>query len=855
MPDPSELLPKTDVPRGAARARANEYALLPLKNVVVFPHMTMTLLVGRGKSIRAVEQAVQEGRLLMVSAQTDAAIDDPKPEDIYRTGCIVELGQVTRLADGNMQIAITGRTRATIEQYTSTEPALRVQVQERPDRPVIAAAAGTILTEAKELFEQYTKVARRPPTAEVVSAVLSINDIGTLADALAAHLSLPVSEKQALLEQFDPLRRLERVVTILADEINALEVERDIKRKVRAQIDKTQREYYLKEQLKAIQEELEGGVQSEIQQWRERLAAKQLPPYAEEKVKREITRLERMPPSSAEAVVLQNYLDWVLSLPWNERTEDRLDIRIAQQVLDEDHYGLEKVKERIIEYLAVRQLTQMLAARGLQDGQQRAEARGKGAILCFIGPPGVGKTSLARSIARAMGRKFVRISLGGVRDEAEIRGHRRTYVGSMPGRIIQAMRQAGTRNPVILLDEVDKLGADFRGDPAAALLEVLDPEQNSTFSDHYIEIPYDLSEVLFICTGNVLYSIPRPLVDRMEVIEIGGYTEDEKVAIAQRYLLPKQLREHGLAPEQVHIPEATLRRIIREYTREAGVRTLERRLAAICRKAARQVLEGKTGTIRVTSRQLEEYLGPPRYRPDQALQPDTVGVAMGLAWTEHGGELLPVEVVTMPGHGNLTITGHLGEVMKESARAALSYARSRAQELGIDPEFQEKVDLHIHLPEGAIPKDGPSAGITMATALISALSGRPVRGDVAMTGEITLRGRVLAIGGLKEKVMAAHRAGIKTIIIPKENERDLVDVPARVRRSMEVVLAETMEDVLRVALRERPAQQPVQVAAIAGGTAADDDETEAPPEGSEHIEPAVTELPPAPPGELHPPVV
>ncbi|MCL5961897.1 MAG: endopeptidase La, partial [Chloroflexi bacterium] len=582
-------------------------------------------------------------------------------------------------------------------------------------------------------------------------------------------------------------QRLDKVGAYLSNEIEILEMEQRIRSRVRQQMDRNQREYYLKEQLKAIHDELGGEHGNEISELREKIDSKGLPEDVATRMRKEVNRLERMTSTSPESAVIRNYVDWILSLPWQEHTADCLDIDVAERILNEDHFGLEKVKERIIEFLAVRQLT------------AEASTKMKGPILCLIGPPGVGKTSLGQSVARAMGRKFVRISLGGVRDEAEVRGHRRTYVGALPGRIIQAVKNAGTRNPVILLDEIDKMTSDFRGDPSAALLEVLDPEQNYMFTDHYLEVPYDLSEVMFITTGNVLYNVPRPLQDRMEVIEIGGYTEEEKVQIARRHLLPKQVVAHGLKPHYIEISDRVLRLILRYYTREAGVRNLERRLAAICRKAARRFVQARGTRVRITPHSLEEYLGPRRYPYETSFGAGQIGVAIGLAWTEHGGELLPVEVATMPGKGGLTITGRLGDVMQESAKAALSYARSRSEQLQIDRDFQETVDLHIHLPEGAIPKDGPSAGITIATALISALTKRPVRSDVAMTGEITLRGRVLPIGGLKEKAMAAHRAGIKRIVAPQENERDVVEIPRNVRREMEFIWVEEMDQVINEA--------------------------------------------------------
>ncbi|HEX6555982.1 MAG TPA: endopeptidase La, partial [Ktedonobacteraceae bacterium] len=602
-------------------------------------------------------------------------------------------------------------------------------------------------------------------------------------------------QQQDLLDTFDPLERLEKICVIMGNEIEILELESTIRSRVRSQVDRTQKEYYLREQLRAIQEELGMETSNEVEELRARLNEKHLPAEAISKVRKEIDRLERTPPQSAEVAVLRSYIDWVLALPWNERTQDHFDIEEARHTLDVDHYGLEGIKERIIEFLAVRQLRQQLAARG---GHTKSESQGQ--ILCFIGPPGVGKTSLGRSIANALGRKFARISLGGVHDEAEIRGHRRTYVGALPGRIIQSMKTVGVSNPVFLLDEIDKLSAEYRGDPAAALLEVLDPEQNNTFTDHYLEMPYDLSEVFFICTGNVKYQIPRALADRMDIIDLPGYMFEEKVTIGMRYLLPKVLNEHGLTAEQVKIPQSVMQHIVTDYTREAGVRNLERQLAAICRKAARRIIERPKTYLRLTTNSLEQYLGPPRYTYTAAEQKTQVGIAMGLAVTENGGILLPVEVVTLVGKGDLLITGQLGDVMRESAIAALTYVRSRANMLEIDPNFQETTDLHIHLPENAIPKDGPSAGITITLALISAITGRPIRENIALTGEITLHGRILGVGGLKEKVLAAHQANIHHLIVPAENKKDMADIPVKIQRRIRFSLVETMDQVIDIAL-------------------------------------------------------
>jgi ATP-dependent Lon protease len=659
----------------------------------------------------------------------------------------------------------------------------------------------------QSLFDRYTHLSRRV-NAEDLTAINHISQPGMLADALAPLTTSEYVQQQELLETFDPLARLEKLCVTLGNEIEILELENKIRQKVRQQVDKNQREYYLKEQLRAIQEELGHDQASEVAELRQKILERHMPPEVTAKVTKELDRLERMPSHSAELVVLRNYIDWVLALPWTERTEDRLDMQFAQKVLDNDHYGLEKVKERIIEFLAVRQLrilhSQRQTASGSRDSTPSNNNLNKGPILCLVGPPGVGKTSLGRSIATALGRKFVRISLGGMHDEAEIRGHRRTYVGALPGRIIQAMKTVGVRNPVFLLDEIDKLAADYRGDPAAALLEVLDPEQNNTFTDHYLELPYDLSEVFFICTGNNRYQIPRPLADRMDIVNIPGYTEEEKIAIGHYYVLPKVLGEHGLTRSQVQIPESAMRYIVSHYTREAGVRGLERQLATICRKAALRIVTKPNARIRLTDKNVEQYLGVPRFSPDRAQERGQIGVATGLAWTENGGTLLPVEVVTMPGKGHLMVTGQLGDVMQESARAALSYIRSRASELRVPANFSDTLDIHIHLPEGAIPKDGPSGGITMATAVISALTRRAVRSDIAMTGEITLRGRVLAIGGLKEKALAAHRAGIRTLIVPNENSKDLVEIPAKVREEMRFHLVDSMDRVVELALLPNP---------------------------------------------------
>lgn len=724
-------------------------------------------------------------RQIVLATQMDAQIDTPTPEEIYRCGTVAEIKQLLKLPGGTIRVLVEGLRRARIESYLDTEDFFQVEVSEAVEDVQATPAVEAYKRNMVEAFEKWAKLSKKIPPETLVS-VLSINESGRLADLIASHLALKLEDKQMLLEALDVEERLEKLCDILARELEILELEKKISGQVRKQMEKTQKEYYLREQMKAIQKELgdKDERMAEVEEYRRRLAALELPKETADKIAKEIDRLEKMPSMTAETAVLRNYLDWVLVLPWKEETEDLLDITAAETILNEDHYGLEKVKERILEYLSVRQLTESM----------------KGPILCLVGPPGVGKTSLARSVARSLGRKFVRISLGGVRDEAEIRGHRRTYVGALPGRIIQGMRTAGSKNPVFLLDEIDKMNADFRGDPSSALLEVLDPEQNNTFSDHYVELPFDLSKVLWMVTANVLHSIPRPLLDRMEVIHLAGYTEEEKLEIAKQYLLSKQLKENGLKPSKLNVPEKVLVRLIREYTREAGVRGLERTIATLCRKAARQIVQNKKKSIRVTEKNLETYMGIPRFRQSPAEKKNQIGVSTGLAWTEVGGDVLPVEVSVLNGKGALLLTGKLGEVMRESAQAGVSYIRSRVEELGIDEEFHAKKDLHIHLPEGAIPKDGPSAGITMATAVISALTGRAVRGDLAMTGEITLRGRVLPVGGVKEKVLAAHRLGIRTIILPKENRRDLEDIPADIRKELRFVEVEHMDEVLKEAL-------------------------------------------------------
>lgn len=759
--------------------------LLPLRGMIVFPYMVVPLDVGREKSISALEEAMLQDRLIVLAAQKQAKVNEPNQEDIFTVGTMAEIKQLLKLPDGTTRVLVEGLRRVRIVQYLQTDPHYRVQLQEIPESEGKDVETEALMRSTLFQFEQFIKLSKKIPP-EVLVSVNNIEEPGRLADVITSHLNLSVDEKQEILEAATSRDRLDRLCTLLVKEIDILEMERKIHLRVRKQMEKTQKEYYLREQMKAIQKELgdQDERTAEVEELRNKLAKITLPSDVEEKVLKEIDRLSKMPPMAAEAVVVRNFIDWILALPWNTVTEDSLDVNAAEAILNEDHYGLDKVKERILEYLAVCQLTKQL----------------KGPILCLIGPPGVGKTSLAKSVARALNRKFVRFSLGGVRDEAEIRGHRRTYVGAMPGKIIQIMKQAGSKNPVILLDEVDKMSTDFRGDPSAALLEVLDPEQNCAFGDHYLEVTFDLSKVLFITTANTYQGIPRPLLDRMEVIYISGYTEEEKVEIAKRHLLPKQLKEHGMTAADLIIPDTVLHQVINGYTRESGVRNLERELAGICRKAAREIVQTGKRPVRVTRTNLSKFLGTVKFHHSLAEEQDQIGVATGLAWTEVGGDILMIEVTLVKGKGQLILTGKLGEVMRESAQAAFSYIRSRSKELGIDEDFYEHYDLHIHVPEGAIPKDGPSAGITMATAIVSALTNRPIRKDVAMTGEITLRGRVLPIGGLKEKILAAHRSGIKKVLVPKENEKDLEEIPANILRKIDVELVDSMDEVWREAL-------------------------------------------------------
>ena len=764
--------------------------LLPLRDIIVFPHMVVPLFVGREKSIAGLKQAVgakgaDEKAVILLAAQKKAKTNDPTPDDIFTVGTVGHVIQLLPLPDGTVKVLVEGLRRARIKRYLPSEPYLLVEAEEIDEPVEKTVELEALVRSVHTVFEAFVKLNKRIPP-ELLVQVSTIDDPARLSDTLVAHLSLKLNDKQALLETESPVKRLEKLYELMQGEIEILQVERKIRTRVKKQMEKTQKEYYLNEQMQAIQKELgdRDEFKNEIQEIEEKLKQKKLSREANLKVRKELKKLRMMSPMSAEATVVRNYIDWVLALPWEELTQDRLDVVEAEKVLDEDHYGLKKVKERILEYLAVQSLVQKL----------------RGPVLCFVGPPGVGKTSLARSIARATGRNFVRLSLGGVRDEAEIRGHRRTYIGAMPGKLIQSLKKAGSSNPVMLLDEIDKMSTDFRGDPSAALLEVLDPEQNHTFNDHYLDMDYDLSRVMFICTANTLHNIPGPLQDRMEIIRIAGYTEMEKFSIARRYLIPKEQEANGLSDVKVEISPGALRTIVHRYTRESGVRSLEREISAVFRKVARDVLKNGKADRRVDRKTAMKYLGTPKYRSSQKEAEDQVGIVTGLAWTEMGGEILTTEATTMAGKGKLIITGKLGEVMQESAQAAMSYVRSRAERFGIDKKFAENLDIHVHLPEGAIPKDGPSAGVTMATALVSALTRIPVRKDVAMTGEITLRGRVLPIGGLKEKALAAHRAGITTIVIPKENRKDLRDIPLRVRKALRIVLAEYVDEVLRVAL-------------------------------------------------------
>jgi ATP-dependent Lon protease len=760
--------------------------LLPLRDIILFPYMVAPLFIGRDRSIRAIEYAMEKNRKILFALQKDAKVNDPQERDIYPVGTLGMAIQCVKLPDGTVKVLVEGERRGRVLQFIPNEPFYLIEAEEVEVPCQMTVELQALMRSIKKAFETYSNLNQRI-TREVADSLAGIEDPDRLADMMVVHLGLKLEDKQRLLEIGSPDKRIEELYKLLQSEIEILQVEQKIRSRVKKQMEKSQKEYYLSEQMRAIQKELgeKDDYAAEMKELEYRIRKKKMSKEATHKVEKEFRKLKLMSPMSAEATVVRNYIDWFLSLPWSHCTRDKLDLKKAEQILDEDHYGLKEVKERILEYLAVQGLVRKI----------------KGPILCLVGPPGVGKTSLAKSIARTMGRRFVRLSLGGVRDEAEIRGHRRTYVGALPGKIIQWVKKAGSNNPVFLLDEVDKMSTDFRGDPSAALLEVLDPEQNHTFNDHYLDVDYDLSKVFFITTANTLYSIPPALQDRMEVIRIAGYIEPEKIQIAQKFLVPKQMKANGLTPENIHFSDGAIRKLIQCYTREAGVRNLEREIASICRKVAKKVLrEGRAVSVKVTPEGTQKFLGVPKFRYGKGEEQDQVGLANGLAWTEVGGELLITEVTIMPGKGNMTITGKLGDVMQESAHAAMSYVRSRADQLGLEKNFYQRLDTHIHIPEGAIPKDGPSAGITMATSITSALLKIPVRSNLAMTGEITLRGRVLPVGGLKEKILAAHRGGIKTVLIPKDNQQDLKEIPSKILKSVEIILVEHMDEVLRKAL-------------------------------------------------------
>jgi ATP-dependent Lon protease len=814
-------------PKAASAApKTRRMPLLPLRDIIVFPHMVVPLFVGRERSINALEDAMAQDKEILLSAQKKAKTNEPSPEDIFAVGTLGTIIQLLRLPDGTVKVLVEGKRRARIRRFVQTDPFFQVELEDVPDQPDAGVELEALMRSIQSTFEAYAKLNKRIPPEMLVS-VQTIDEPGRLADTIAAHLSLKLADKQAVLETESPTKRLERLFELMQSEIEILQVEKKIRTRVKKQMEKTQKEYYLNEQMQAIQKELgeRDEFKNELQELEEKIKTKKMSKEAHAKVRKELKKLKMMSPMSAEATVVRNYIDWVLSLPWEDKTQDNLDVTLGEKILDEDHYGLKKVKERILEYLAVQALVKKI----------------RGPILCLVGPPGVGKTSLAKSIARATNRKFVRLSLGGVRDEAEIRGHRRTYIGALPGKIIQSLKKAASNNPVFLLDEVDKMSTDFRGDPSAALLEVLDPEQNTTFSDHYLDLDYDLSDVMFITTANTLHAIPVPLQDRMEIIQLPGYTEWEKLSIAKNYLIPKAKEQNGIVEVDVEFGDDAVRSIIHHYTKEAGVRSLEREISTVCRKVAKEVVRQNPGAVargdgaastptglapaavvtpppasagadggggaggerprfKITAKNLQKYLGVARFRHNKKEDRDDIGMANGLAVTMYGGDLLTTEVTVVPGKGKLVLTGKLGDVMQESAQAALSYVRSRAESLGLDRIFSEKVDIHVHFPEGAIPKDGPSAGITMVTSLVSALLRLPVRRDVAMTGEITLRGRVLPIGGLKDKVLAAHRAGVQKVIFPAENKKDLKEIPKKVLKVMEMLPVDHVDEVLRLAL-------------------------------------------------------
>ena len=781
---------------GREKCETRSLPMMPIRDVVIFPHMMTPFVVGREASIRALEEALAGDKKIFLATQHDASVDDPKPNEIYQVGTVANIVQSLKLPDGNIKVLVEGIDRGKILKISNEDGYFRVTIQTKIFRTVTTPSLEQLVQRATALFEQYVKLSQSLNYETMIAAV-KVDEIGKFTDTIAANLNVSIEEKQELLEIFDPVDRLTRLADILDVEIEKLNVDRTIQGRVKRQMERAQREYYLNEKIKAIQKELGRNEKSELEDLKKKIETAGMTKDALDHAMTELKRLEMMPPMSAESTVSRNYLDWLLAVPWKKKSKEIRDLSRAQKVLEEDHYGLEKIKERILEFLAVRQLVK----------------NPRGSILCFVGPPGVGKTSLGRSIARATGRKFVRLSLGGVRDEAEVRGHRRTYIGALPGQIIQMMKKASTVNPIFLLDEVDKMSMDFRGDPSAALLEVLDPEQNNTFMDHYLDVEYDLSKVFFITTANVVHTIPQPLQDRMEILRLEGYTEPEKLEIAKRFLIRKQRVATGLTAANMTLPDEAVVHIIRHYTREAGVRNLEREIANICRKVARKVVkEGKSLTAIVRPEDLAEYLGVIKFRDTKAEERNEIGLATGLAWTEVGGQILNIEVTLMQGRGKLLLTGKLGDVMQESAQAAMSYVRSRASQLGLRADFYRHLDIHVHIPEGAIPKDGPSAGITLATAVASALTKIAVRREVAMTGEITLRGKVLPIGGVKEKLLAAHRAGTRTVILPRDNEKDLADIPAAIQQELNIRFVESMDEVLDLALESKIKARPVLVA-------------------------------------------
>jgi ATP-dependent Lon protease len=778
---------------GREKCETRSLPMMPIRDVVIFPHMMTHFVVGREASIRALEEALAGDKRIFLATQHDASVDDPKPNEIFQVGTVANIVQSLKLPDGNIKVLVEGVDRGKILKISNEDGCFRVTIQTKLFRTVTTPSLEQLVQRVTSLFEQYVKLSQSLNYETMIAAV-KVDEIGKFTDTIAANLNVSVEEKQELLEIFDPVDRLTRLADIMDVEIEKLNVDRTIQGRVKRQMERAQREYYLNEKIKAIQKELGRNEKNELEELKKKIETAGMTKDALDHALAELKRLEMMPPMSAESTVSRNYLDWLLAVPWKKKSKEIRDISRAQKVLEEDHYGLDKIKERILEFLAVRQLVK----------------NPRGSILCFVGPPGVGKTSLGRSIARATGRKFVRLSLGGVRDEAEIRGHRRTYIGALPGQIIQMMKKASTVNPVFLLDEVDKMSMDFRGDPSAALLEVLDPEQNNTFMDHYLDVEYDLSKVFFITTANVVHTIPQPLQDRMEILRLEGYTEPEKLEIAKRFLIRKQREATGLTTANMTLQDETVVHIIRHYTREAGVRNLEREIANICRKVARKVVkEGKSLQVTVRPQDLQEYLGILKFRDTKAEEKNEIGLATGLAWTEVGGQILTIEVTLMQGKGKLLLTGKLGEVMQESAQAAMSYVRSRASQLGLRADFYRHLDIHVHIPEGAIPKDGPSAGITLATALASALTKIAVRRDVAMTGEITLRGKVLPIGGVKEKLLAAHRAGTRTVILPRDNEKDLADLPTAIQQELSIRFVSSMDEVLDFALESKIEVQPV----------------------------------------------